>query len=512
MLKRCKNTLRQRLMLIAILTTGTALLVASSAMFVSQLISYRTWALRDITIKAEIIGNQCTAALSFNVPRDAEETLGALRADARIRYAAVYTANNGLFAVYRNASDGQALYGPAGPPGYSFSFDHIDMVQPIMLQGERIGSVFIRSDQQNLKGLLVQFSTAALLILLIALLTSGLLVSRLQQAVTRPVSGLVGLMERVSKDKDFSERAEPSGPRELCTLARGLNEMLQTIQERDLELQLRRQDLETSVTKLQRSTGELQEANRKLEALDKLKSDFISVVSHELRTPLTAIKAFVELLIVKQNMPLEKKTKLLQTVNDESDRLGRLINDLLDLSKIEAGTMSWRSEQVSIEDIIRVSVDMLLPAVRGKEVSLKATVEPMLPRFYGDRDRLVQVTTNILSNAVKFTPAGGSISVEVRREGGPSPQLVIAIIDTGMGIPGEELELIFDKFHRAGDMLTSRIEGTGLGLAIARQIVEHHGGRIWAVSTYGSGSTFTFTLPLGPLSLPGNVMEREAAG
>jgi signal transduction histidine kinase len=501
MLKHCKNTLRQRLMLIAILTTGTALLLASTAMFISQLSSYRTWTIRDIAIKAEIIANQCTAALAFNVPRDAEETLGALRADTRIRYAAVYTKNNGLFAEYRHASEARSLYGPTESPGYRFTFDYVDMVHPILLHGDRIGSVFIRSDQRHLKTLFAQFSTAALLILFISLLASGLLVSRLQQAITRPVSGLVGLMERISRDKDFSERAEPSGPRELCTLARGLNEMLQTIQERDLELQLRRQDLETSITKLQRFALELQEANRKLEALDKLKSDFISVVSHELRTPLTAIKAFVELLIVKQNMPLEKKTKLLQTVNEESDRLGRLINDLLDLSKIEAGTMNWRREQVSIEDIVRVSVDMLLPTALGKELSLTATIDPLLPRFVGDRDRLVQVTTNILSNAVKFTPAGGSISVRVRREDGPRPELVVAITDTGMGIAGDELEQIFDKFHRAGDMLTNRIEGTGLGLAIARQIVEHHGGRIWAVSSDGNGSTFTFTIPLEQASL-----------
>jgi signal transduction histidine kinase len=496
MLKRCQNTLRQRLMLIAIVTTGTALLMASTAMFVSQFSAYRTWTIRDIAIKAEIIGNQCTAALAFNVPRDAEETLGALRADSQVRYAAIYTAKNALFAEYRHSSGSEALYGPVGAPGYRFTIDHIDMVHPIFLHGERIGSVFIRSDQRNLKTLLARFSSSAFLILLISLLAAGLLVSRLQQTIIRPVSGLVGLMERISKDKDFSERAEPSGPRELCTLARGLNEMLQTIQERDRELDLRRRDLETSVTKLQRSTEELQEANRKLEALDKLKSDFISVVSHELRTPLTAIKAFVELLIVKQSMPPEKKTKILQTVNEESDRLGRLINDLLDLSKIEAGTMNWRREQISIEDIISVSVDMLLPSALGKGLSLTRTVEPQLPCFFGDRDRLVQVITNILSNAVKFTPEGGSITVQAKHEEGPPPRLVIAIADTGMGIHDEELEVIFDKFHRSGDMLTNRIEGTGLGLAIARQIVEHHGGRIWADSTYGSGSRFTFTLPL----------------
>jgi len=248
--------------------------------------------------------------------------------------------------------------------------------------------------------------------------------------------------------------------------------------------------------RMRRFSSELQAANRKLEGLDKLKSNFVSTVSHELRTPLTSIKAFAELMLLKPSMPPERTLKLLRIINDESDRLGRLINDLLDLSRIEAGTMTWRSEPVSLNEVIQTSVDGILPLVQNKGLHLTTAIAGSLPWVRGTRDRLVQVLTNLLSNAVKFTPVDGTVTVEAHYEVDPRPQLVVAVSDTGAGIPAEDLELIFDKFHRSSDELTGRTEGTGLGLTIARQIIEHHGGRICVDSTYGVGSTFRFTILL----------------
>jgi len=241
---------------------------------------------------------------------------------------------------------------------------------------------------------------------------------------------------------------------------------------------------------------QLQEANEKLQAIDKMKSDFTSVVSHELRTPLTTIKAFVELIIMKPGMPEQQKAKLMSTINVETDRLARLISDLLDLARIEAGSMKWQIDEVSIEDVIRNVITNMGLLFENEGLHVTTAFSSPLSRFSGDRDRLVQVVTNILFNAVKFTPKGGMIHAAVRQESVPLPQIVVEISDTGMGIPAGDLERIFEKFHRSGDELTTMIEGTGLGLAIARQIVEHHGGRIWATSTYGKGSVFTFILPL----------------
>jgi signal transduction histidine kinase len=249
-------------------------------------------------------------------------------------------------------------------------------------------------------------------------------------------------------------------------------------------------------TELQRINEQLQEANRKLQSMDKMKSDLVSVVSHELRTPLTTIKAFVELLLMKTSMPDQQKAKLLGTINIEANRLTRLIADLLDLARIEAGSMRWRTEPLHIEEIIRASLASIGPLFENSRIRLTKDIELPLPAFYGDADRLIQVVTNILTNAIKFSPAGGLVHITARHEPGPGGRIVVAISDTGSGIAPEDIDQIFEKFHRSGDQLTSSIDGTGLGLAISRQIVEYHGGRIWATSERGKGSVFTFTLPL----------------
>jgi signal transduction histidine kinase len=199
---------------------------------------------------------------------------------------------------------------------------------------------------------------------------------------------------------------------------------------------------------------------------------------------------------MKQAMPQEKKMKLMTAINVETDRLARLVTDLLDLARIEAGSMKWRVDQASIEDVIRDVIASMGLLFENKGLRVTTAFSQPLSRFRGDRDRFVQVVTNILSNAIKFTPIGGAIHVTARQEDAPVEQIVVEISDTGMGIPTGDLELIFEKFHRSDDKMIATIEGTGLGLAITRQIVEHHGGRIWATSKHGEGSVFTFTVPL----------------
>jgi len=260
---------------------------------------------------------------------------------------------------------------------------------------------------------------------------------------------------------------------------------------------------------LNRMNIQLQEANRKLLEIDRMKTDFISVVSHELRTPLTTIKAFTELIIMKPDMEAQRKGKLVSIINIETDRLTRLINDLLDLARIEAGSLKFRADRVSLEEVVMSSIAGMGPLFENKHISLKTRFDSPGATVIGDRDRLVQVVTNLLSNAGKFTPTGGAVLAAVWQESGPEEQVVVAITDTGIGIPAADIEMIFEKFHRSGDQLTSTIEGTGLGLAIARQIVEAHGGRIRAESVQGKGSTFKVVLPIrGTNKGQGEAMQR----
>jgi len=481
------RTLKKQLLLLNIVTTGAAVLVSLALMFSMEMRSWKQALVQDMTIKADIIGNQCTAALTFSSPKDGEEILGALWADEQIVSAAVYARDGKLFVSYLRPGGRANDPGPAPAIGCVFGSDHLVLTRPIVLDRERVGTISIRVGLERLRAVLFKYVAVSVVVLVLALLTAWMLLSRLQQTVTAPVTGLARLMEGVSRDKDYSRRAGENGPAELISLSRSFNEMLAAIQSRD-------RDLEHSLT-------ELQEAYGKLQDLDRLKSDFISTISHEFRTPITSIKAFVGILSMKPNLTEEQKKRILDTVNDESDRLARLISDLLDLSRIESGAMQWRDQDVDMNEVTRTVISGILPLAQSKDISIEERTENGLPLIPADRDRLMQVVVNLLSNAIKFTPAGGKIIVETHRQGSPAG-VTVSIADTGPGIPAEDLSRIFDKFHRTTSAQTNAVEGTGIGLTISRSIVEHYGGRIWATSEGKKGSIFTFFLPVDPRTLP----------
>ena len=231
----------------------------------------------------------------------------------------------------------------------------------------------------------------------------------------------------------------------------------------------------------------------KLKAVDKMKSDFFSMMSHELRTPLTSIKEGTALL--QEGIAgtiTEKQKRLLTIIAGESRRLIDLVNSLLDLSKMEAGMMSYRFEKGSPVPLIEKVMTEMVPLVEAKKIELQTRIEGKLPSLRIDRERILQVLRNLVGNAVKFTPDGGRVRVSAR----PVDHGVeISVADTGPGIPLEDLKSIFDKFQQAAPVGSYRIKGTGLGLAIVKHIVTSHGGRIWAESEPGQGSTFILVLP-----------------
>ena len=386
------QTLKKQLLLLNISTTGAAVLVSLVLLFSAELRTWRDALVQDMTSKADIIGNQCTATLTFSAPKDAEDILGALRADEQIVSAAVYARDGSLFASYRRQG-GAEESGSAPAIGRFFGSDHLILTRPIVLDGEQVGSISIRVGLERFRAVLFKYVAVSAAVLILALLIAWMLLSRLQQTVTAPVTGLVRLMERVSRDKDYSRRAEEKGPRELISLAGSFNEMLAAIQSRDRDLE--------------HSLAELQEAYGKLKDMDRLKSDFISTISHEFRTPITSIKAFVGILSMKTNLTEERKKRILATIDDESDRLTRLINDLLDLSRIESGVMQWRDQDADMNEVIRTVISELLPLAQNKDIRIEERPGEGLPLILADRDRLMQVVVNLMSNAIKFTPGEG---------------------------------------------------------------------------------------------------------
>jgi len=244
--------------------------------------------------------------------------------------------------------------------------------------------------------------------------------------------------------------------------------------------------------KVARRTAELEKANARLLELDRIRSDFLSTVSHELRTPLTSIRSFSEILLRYDVDDAEKRKKFVGIIHNEAERLTRMINDLLDLSKIEAGRLELYPEPLELEPVFSSALGAAHPLFAEKGIKSESRVEAGLPPVYADADRLHQVLTNLLSNAVKFSPAGGTIRLNGRKKEGFA---LISVSDEGPGIPPDRLEQVFERFHQLRDPQKSHPLGTGLGLTISREIVERMGGKIWVESELGAGAVFYFTVP-----------------
>ena len=342
------------------------------------------------------------------------------------------------------------------------------------------------SGRSTLRFILVASAAAFVVAVLLGLLVAG--------TFTRPISRLASAIRVMSQGR-LDSRVELNRQDELGHLATAFNHMADALERRTAALS-------TYAT-------ELAEANARLLELDRLKSDFISTVSHELRTPLTSVRGFAK--VIRRDFLIcsgeqEKSEdvreerchrigKNLDIIIEESERLTRLINDILDVSKIESGAMQWRDQDLSLEKAVRQALEVAAGLGGSRPgPTLGADLEPGLPRLRMDPDRLAQVLVNLLSNALKFTPSG-SVTVGAGRT--PQGGVRLWVKDTGEGIPPEELDNVFDLFHQAGNGARPELkpQGTGLGLAIVRRIVGHYNGRTWAESALGQGSTFYVEFP-----------------
>jgi signal transduction histidine kinase len=245
-------------------------------------------------------------------------------------------------------------------------------------------------------------------------------------------------------------------------------------------------------TQERRLRQELEELNQKVQEANRLKTEFVTVVTHELRSPLTSITGYLDLLLEEGCEGAEAREACLQIVKRNADRLLALINDLLDLARLEAGKLELKRVPLDLEGLIQEVSGALRRQIEGKGQHLHLDLAASLPVVTGDPERLTQVLLNLVSNAHKYTPQGGSITVATRAE---PAGVCIAVRDTGIGLSAEEQQQLFTKFFRAQHPLVREARGTGLGLAIARALVELHGGAITVLSAPGQGATFTVTLP-----------------
>jgi len=240
-------------------------------------------------------------------------------------------------------------------------------------------------------------------------------------------------------------------------------------------------------------TKELARLNEELKRLDKMKSDFVSAVSHELRTPLTSIKGYASILMagkLGEVSPAQKER--LEKIDKHSNSLTHLINNLLDIARIESGRVQMETKDISIKELLETIVDIIAPQIKEKNISLKINLNKNVDKIKADEGQLERVFLNLLSNAIKFTPEKGRITIYIKDK---DDSIEFSIEDTGIGIPKEDLKKVFEEFFRSENAPAQKIKGTGLGLSLVKKIIEAHKGKLWVDSELGKGTTFIFTIP-----------------
>jgi signal transduction histidine kinase/CheY-like chemotaxis protein len=495
-------TIAKKLTWTNMLVSGAALLLACSAFFAYDFYTFRASMVRNLSLEAEIIGSNTVSALLFDDPQSAGKTLSALAISPSVMNAAIYQPSGQLFATYARTS-GEAppsLHDlPVGQTAtHWFENNQIILVDSIVLDGKNVGFVSIRSDLQAINTRLRSYTLITAIVLLISLVVALLISEVSQRVISQPIVQLAETARTISHEKRYSIRAVTTANRdEVSTLIDSFNEMLNQIQQRDTALVRAHDELEKRVEErteqLAAANKELELRNREVEHATQLKSKFLASMSHELRTPLNAIVGFSDLLAEQAPGQLNpKQLRFVQHIKQGSTHLLQLINDILDLSKIEAGQLEFRYEDFEIKDALPEVLSTIRPLAMAKNITVDESSTAGL-FIYADRVRFKQVLYNLLSNAVKFTPNGGRVEIKAYNH---AKRVHVSVSDTGIGIRPEDHTLVFEEFRQV-EGSTNAHEGTGLGLAISKRLVEEQGGTISLESELGKGSKFTISFPMG---------------
>jgi signal transduction histidine kinase/DNA-binding response OmpR family regulator len=512
-------SIARRLTLMNMLVSAAALVLACAAFIGYDLVTFRQTIVRNLSTQSQIIGSNSASALLFNDPQAAETTLSALRAAPNILSAVIYMPDGQPLATYSRDRNGpnppRPLLAANQIEMHVLGGQQIELVRSIVFQGKPIGTVYIRSDLQELNQRLNRYLGIAAIVLLVSLMAALLVSSVFRRAVAKPIVDLAQIARVVSHDKNYSVRATPIPHQgELTILIDAFNEMLTQIgkSENDLlkahdgleqRVRERTAELETAKREVEAFSQSVLVAKEELERSSKFKDQFLSTMSHELRTPLNAVLGFSDLLGEDRYGSLnEKQRRYVNHISTGGKHLLRLINDILDLSRIEAGRLQLTIETVRVDATLSEACDTLQPLASKKNHHLIKHPAPGLS-VRADGTRLKQILMNLIGNAVKFTPEGGTIELAGKKVG---DQVRLEVRDSGPGIPPDEQKRIFEAFYRMTQNAKAA-EGSGLGLAITQRLVELHGGQLGLESQSGMGSCFYFTLPLVPSVEPRRELE-----
>jgi two-component system, sensor histidine kinase len=475
-------SIKRKLTLVMVLTSGLALLVACGAFLANELISSHNDIAADVSSLSEVIAANSTGALAFQDSSGANEILAALRSQRHIVAACIYAKNGGVFARYlRDPGDSVTLPPAPRKPGAYFGRSAVFLFRDIVLDHERIGTLYIWSDLRKTSIRMTRYASIAGLVLAVSFLVALFLSTKLQGIISGPVLNLAITARRVSVDKDYSVRAAKHGHDEVGFLIDAFNEMLAQIQVQNTELSA---------------------AKRKAEEATRLKSEFLANMSHEIRTPMNGIIGMTELALDASVDPVQQDN--LRIVKASAESLLAILNDILDFSKIEAGKLTLDPIEFELRPSLDETMKMLALRAHQKGLELVCLCGADVPEhIVGDPHRLRQILINLIGNGIKFTEQG-EVSVQVQLESAVdgAVHLHFSVRDTGMGIQADKQQHIFRAFAQADGSMTRRYGGTGLGLSICVQLVQMMGGRIWVDSKPGHGCTFHFAARFGAAVSP----------
>lgn len=493
-------SIRVKLHLLSFTVTTVALLLASGAFTLYDLQQLRTSKVEQLQMLGVALARNAKAALETSDAGQAGKLLHSFMNRSSVESAVIFDRDGHVFATFPATPRHGRVEQTELRQQVQFTDDgFLDIALPIRKEDALIGTLFMRSNIVGIQTQARDYLWIVAAVMLSSLLLSNLLSERLQRVFAAPLINLVGVMKNVSEKRDYSLRVDRDSRDEFGELCRGFNQMIEQIEQARTELQEANEDLEARV---QERTAELVTARDAAEAASRAKSDFLAKMSHEIRTPMTAILGYADLLREK-NLNPETHEEHLTTIRRNGEHLLSVINDILDVSKIEAGRMTTERIETSPGEVVAEVASLMRARAQEKNLNLTVEYEGAIPAVIRtDPTRLRQILVNIVGNAVKFTEEGSVRLVASFHPGvnGAPDQMQFSVIDSGIGINSEHMARLFDPFSQGDDSMARRFGGSGLGLTISQNLAQLLGGKLWCESEPGNGSQFHVTVETGDLT------------
>jgi signal transduction histidine kinase/CheY-like chemotaxis protein len=480
--------IRQKLLLMTLASSVTAVVLVSGGFLAWDMARFRSEIEQDVSAQAQLLAESTGAALAFADPKAATQTLAVLRFRPHAVLACLYDATGAVFAIYQR-DIGAAC--PSTPPAPQFGWAEFVLTAPVEIDGGRVGTLFMSRELTDMADRLRIGGLTVAGLLLLAIGVASLIASRMQRSIAFPLLQLADTARAISTGRNHSLRAVPVSNDEVGVVVNAFNDMLDRIDQRTTSLSRANTDLEREVEERRKVEEERTAALERERDANRLKDEFLATLSHELRTPLNAVLGWARLLRSARVEPATE-ARALESIERNARAQARLIEDLLEISRIVTGKLRLQVRECDLAAIVDAAVEIVQPAAAAKRLTLSVEVTIRPAMTAGDPDRLQQIVWNLLSNAVKFTPDEGHISVRLDRADGYR----LLVRDSGVGVDAKFLPYLFEPFRQADGTPSREHGGLGLGLAIAKQLVELHGGTISARSMGpGTGATFEVHLP-----------------